>query len=1176
MNNNQQNYPQIDCILHLFESRIKFKRKLIIIVFWLYYLLTLFYILYRLDFDFSKIGSWGFKNLMLIYSPPIIITLYIYLLQNIFSDAFQHVSEKVKLNPLPSDCMLRKAFKKSLIFIYLKAFITILKHFTVLLLPIIIIYSRGTEIPLPIAKNMGLILSMLSSFMITTYLTANLPKLLAKKTSKKQYIYIYWSYFIRSRIASNSISLYFAIPLYLLVNIVIIATGSTFDYNTTLVYENTQYILKNTPQLITLSNVFETGRFGLVVSIFGLWLTAISILTSDLFKQYDEIHECFLRFTLQKLKSKVQNGIKSRYIFMEFNNLSRIAIGHLLLQILEKSKKSKDIREDFDLIIDKKLEIRLIPRAISIIERKLTYLEEVLTDPNSNINYGFISGQGITINQGFQGKVSSKEIALFSIVTQESISSLKLNISTNAKAIINTSEEPSSSLNILNFMSKLNTDPKLVAISTVQDSASHYLLERNHESAIFPIYQEKTEGSYLGSQLFMAWQSLQLNRTKQSNTKQNERTEDNENKKSESNNEGPSVITTGNTSNAPKAEDTSNDNNYPIIIILGNGKSMFYVLKEYITERIHLSENKEDNNCKDRIHCKHGQLEKILTEIENNTLIISNDQTITRNLVNLEFEKQTSKTPNTHQIEPQFKTDQYDTQANQFLGYWNLNITENISPRIKTLKSEPDLVNSITSAINFLDKNGERDFLFVIIDDKYYAEEKILLSTLRSITLTKRIGKTAFLACVNDDQKGEICKMLSPMKTVTENLFNNKGYLANYTELISSKYLVGANQISSILDCIDPEYIGITNEKESELNKQLVKDLHANCKDILVNKELSQKNSTAKNDCDSEIATGEITICGENQPGLLLHILCSLSRINIERIFYDNQKIPSFYFSNSYRVTDVQLEISNTFIFKGNCYLQSINESTNHTDSLFGYTLNGTKKFEDIFSKQVFKSLPVWKKNHECSFDSTCPIALELHPVLELNNNGSQNCNECKTQEKITKDEKDGSPNEKKILAEIKLWGSMDETPGALALALADLLLVGKNTKLLPLENQKSSINIAYESCNICSNGKNVILRLYTTESQSDNITQLYKRETLRNHHNVLGIKVKLNTNIDLDSESDIQEVEDWRKYLTSLKDYFTQFELNKYEFSNSNYEIRILRSDIRNMNGSLDFFEKL
>lgn len=1176
MNNNHQNYPQIDCILHLFESRIKFKRKLIIIVFWLYYLLTLFYILYRLDFAFSKIGSRDFKNLMFIYSPPLFITLYIYLLQNLLSEVILLIREKVNLNPLPKDCMLRNAFKKSLIFLYLKAFFTILKHLIILLAPIIYIYYKGIEIPLPVAKNMGLILTMLSTFMITTYLTTNLPRLLARKTTQKRYINIYWSYFIRSRIAANSISLYFAIPLYLLVNIVIIATGNTFDYNMSLVHENTEYVLKNTQQLITSTNIFETGRFGLVVSIFGLWLTAISILTSDLFKQYDEIHECFLRYTLQKLKSKVQNGIKSRYIFMEFNSLSRITIGHLLLQILEKSKKSKDIREDFDLIIDKKLEIRLIPRAISIIERKLTYLEEVLTDPNSNINYGFISGQGITINQGFQGKVSSKEIALFSIVTQESISSLKLNISTNAKAIINTSEEPSSSLNILNFMSKLNTDPKLVAISTVQDSASHYLLEKNHDSAIFPIYQEKTEGSYLGSQLFMAWQSLQLNRTKQSNAKQNERTEDNDNKKSESNNEGNNEETTGNTSDAPKAEDTSNDNNYPIIIILGNGKSMFYVLKEYITERIHLSEYKEDDNCKDYMYCKHGQLKKILAEIENNTLIISNDPTITRNLVNLQFEKQPSKSPNGDQPKDQVNTKQIDVPSNQCLGYWNLNITENISPRIKTLKSEPDLVNSITSAIKFLVNDGERDFLFVIIDDKYYAEQKILLSTLKSITLTKHIKNAAFLACVNDDQKGEICKMLSPMKTITKNLFNNNGYLANYTELISSKYLVGANQISSILDCIDPEYIGITNEKENEINKQLVNDLHPNCKDILVNKELHQKRSTAKNDCDSEIATGEITICGENQAGLLLHILCSLSRINIERIFYDKQLIPSFYFSNSYRVTDVQLEISNTFIFKGNCYLQTIKESTNHTDSLFGYTLNGTKKFEDIFSKQVFKSLPVWKKNHECSFDSTCPIALELHPVLNLDNKRECNCNTNDSNKEIENNQPEVNNGKNRILAEIKLWGSMDETPGALALALADLLLVGKNTKLLPLENQKSSINIAYESCNICSNGKNVILRLYTTESQSDNITQLYKREILRNYHNVLGIKVKLNTNIDLDSESDIQELENWRKYLTSLKDYFSEFELNKYEISNSNYELRILRSDIRNMNGSLDFFEKL
>jgi len=392
-----------------------------------------------------------------------------------------------------------------------------------------------------------------------------LPDLIQVKTRQKDYKYIYWFYFIKGRMSSSGFTLFIGVPLTIITTAIIIFSTRTYHV------EEAKVVY------LAFDNVLEINRFALFVTSFGIWLSFMSLLVSDILKHYSRLYAVYEDYTSFILRERILNGNTISHILIGYTNLTKRSLVQLTKNTIIDQDVKKNPTNYFELVIDRQFNLRLISRKTVVIEENAGLFEETRHDSNSGISFGFVDSGELRLKEGNNMERIS-EMATFGIVGDASdMSVLKFAGVSNADIVVNTSNRVNMAFDIKRLLEEHPDEKKPVLITTVRDSASFSFLEMKNNLAVFPINPLMTEGSALGSRLFMLL-------TKMANQ---------------------------NGSKFDKLE------SMPKVILLGRGKAVYYTLKQFVVNSI---ANQIDNYerlirenfilVSDDAHLRHNAVEK--------------------------------------------------------------------------------------------------------------------------------------------------------------------------------------------------------------------------------------------------------------------------------------------------------------------------------------------------------------------------------------------------------------------------------------------------------------------------------------------------------------------------------------------------------------------------------------
>lgn len=948
----------------------------------------------------------------------------------------------------------------------------------------------------PLIPFSGLILVTNIAVLLSILGFVLLPYLISRRVAQPEFKYIYWLYFIKSRILEGNFTAIFGIPLVVICSIIVVFSSFT--------NEATLYSLCNENIAITSSNtgvieppiLFSSSNFSVFLSAIGIWLSVLTIVISDFAKNFLRINTCFINYSDIILRRQIFNTSARKFIFIGFGYISKKPLGYCLSQLLKQTKlsgqdnltpksKKQEISNLFNIIIDKQLKLRLIPVNILVIEKNDRVFEELGTEKDANIQHGFLSCLDIPVSYDFTRKPHYEPILALAGINSDATSFHPLNAIAFQEAffIVNTSLVANIGYHLVknikkstrqqieeNESSNIGGNVKLsvrkpILITTEPDAASYSFLENQHDMAIFPIYPDQTVGYALGCRLFLAL-----------------------------------------TKNANSIEDLLNNS---FIHIIGHGKRYFHMviqlinilssilpspqLQRFINERIVVITYDDDFSSVFR-NCHAGERANI---------------GISRS------EYRLMKWDIFHKIDESFHINAIPLQQKRSL----------LLPVIgmETRKNYIKLgMNDFPPAHYYFICKGPED----VPNLKVIQNLKLTISNLG-------IDNFNLITDVNTDEIEDFNIINSNGLEDIERLAQEEGYPhLQRSHLIKKDFNVSA-QISSIMDSFDLLQLIVNPDIK---NKEKADKIHEILK-----------------------TTGELTICGKDSPLLLISILCKLSGLsNIRKIDHITH-VPTFYYSYSYKVTDPIPEINNSFVFRGDCYLEKIHDdSFKPKMEICGFSLNGTETFEKEFCTTIHRIFRDNLTKPTCLYSHRCPVSFERkQPILSANDR----CRVNSTKKKMIK-------NDTLSFASVKIWGMNEDIPGSMAIALADFMMLGGDLKFSAEQSFADVLNISFSSSYSCTNADHVLMKFHTVKKDINDNLSRKQRASLQAKKNIIALKIKLN--------KETTPNDDWSDYFNKLIKYINESGISTYDCRVFPSELHIFNIDLYTEIEKRRFFDDL
>lgn len=247
----------------------------------------------------------------------------------------------------------------------LEAFEGLNKNFYIETKPVSILFSQF----------IGLIISISFISLMTIYLIFLLPDILLHKIDKQKSDdrnnkYIYWLYFFKSRFIESPVILIISLPL---LNLLFGAISYLF--------------------FIPSTNMTDRIKFTCI----SLIITALVAIAADLLKSYTNLTKIYNDYSNHLIKNRLILINKFSVMVIGYGNYGSTVINTLYLDFInhlnqlvqKKSKKSPS--KDFEIIIDRDFELRLLSRRHIIIDIDTTKLEETFSDSAFNFKFGFFN-----------------------------------------------------------------------------------------------------------------------------------------------------------------------------------------------------------------------------------------------------------------------------------------------------------------------------------------------------------------------------------------------------------------------------------------------------------------------------------------------------------------------------------------------------------------------------------------------------------------------------------------------------------------------------------------------------------------------------------------------------------------------------------------------------------------
>lgn len=551
-----------------------------------------------------------------------------------------------------------------------------------------------------------------------------LPKFLLIKTSTNKdlnnYPWIYWLYFFRSQI-NTSPFLRYLVPFML---IFMISVTSFLPF---IITTDGNTILKSSDHV---------ESFSILFSVISVFVSLGIILFNELFRNYNRIYQCYEEYSTYQLHKYIFVRKEIKTIIIGFGNLSRIVLGNKIRQII----KEPLILNNLKILIDKNYKIRVIPKDIIVIERDSRMFEEIRTDSNSGLSFGFFNGSdiipsNITDSSNIKDpnnidQITPIELAFFAINGDGGDLSLLHNANLDESSlVINTTSDPDMSYRLKHAVENANAEPTI--ITTVEDSKTGVFLEENSESSFFPLHTSQIEGTLIGLRLYSYYRK---NKTKET--------------------EKNTVI----------------EKDVPLnIVIIGNGKALYYTIE---TLRLYLL--KDNFNSLQREKAEFEVMNLLNTEIT----LITDDQHI--------------------------MSETYLDSSRTFglKKQWDLYFPKKGRLSLDIFIGNPDKYNVLANAWSWIEKKNNEHTIFVVSSISTNNTLRIL-ENIRQLISSESIKDPSVLTSVAVEASKKVGNILNKMEFLNKPDKHGKKYFpSSFDDFTIKKNGIIGSQINSIANSV--------------------------------------------------------------------------------------------------------------------------------------------------------------------------------------------------------------------------------------------------------------------------------------------------------------------------------------------------------------------------------------
>lgn len=491
-----ENDEKIDEVIGrlLKEANNKDKKKYIgtIVVFGLIYIILFLWIN-------NKIIYTETTNILIEIFIPFAVLPFIFILlstfQNRIIDNLFEIFVRAKI--------FKKKYRKDTDFLWvlLRATSVIFYYGLILSVFIWIVFHKSINVK-ELSKFSGLILVFSTFILVFIYSIVVLPKMISKKIKIEEYKYFYWFHFLKGSLINNPFSI-LCILLYFMISIFICVYLYFHEMD--------------------IHSPLNGNQFGTIISLISLWLTTGLIISQNFLNSYWEIFQTYEKYASHILRERILHGGKFQYDLIGLGNLGKVICGSLLYQNVMQYNidKNKPLKL-FELIVDRNLIIRLIPRDVIVIEKDQMLFEETRVEQESGLIYGFANGKEMVLLDKYVNiKSDDKKVdhlAVFCINGDGGyLPSLNLADYKKNKVIFNTSSDIDMGLKLklifenknINTVETINEFP--VVISTVEDSSTDSFLENNNNNDsqnYYPLHANQIEGNSIAVRLFMVIRNI--------------------------------------------------------------------------------------------------------------------------------------------------------------------------------------------------------------------------------------------------------------------------------------------------------------------------------------------------------------------------------------------------------------------------------------------------------------------------------------------------------------------------------------------------------------------------------------------------------------------------------------------------------------------------------------------
>jgi len=627
----------------------------------------------------------------------------------------------------------------------LRAFSSFLLFFLIAFIPLIIMVCTQQPDLGYYAKNLGLLLVVASVSFFVCYGVIMLPNLIETKTGKKKYKYIYWFYFIKGRMTTSGFTLYIGIPIFLIiVALSVFATHTFNEVNQCIIpaeLGSDEYMIKSIRSYINSKNILEIERFSLLVTSFAIWLSMLSILISDILRNYLRLNAVFEDYTSYLLRERLLYSADVSHILIGYNNLIKRSLIQLIKNIVSDREASTKPSNYFELVIDRQFDLRFISRKTAVIEPDSGLFEEFRKDTHSGLKFGFFNTGELSLrDRNVDYKIP--EMATFGIVGDAGdVSIMKFAGIYSAELVINASDQVNMGFDLKRMLEEYRTDQKPVLITTVKDSASFSFLEMNNKLAVFPLNPLMTEGIALGSRLFM-FMNKYCNKFN---------------------------------------IDYDKPEKLPKVIFLGRGKSVYYALKQFTVNAL-------------ATHVEKSSIKKLIHE---NFVIVSDD-------VHLQHHVEEDKHEQLHwlcelghgkTISPKLShmaPDYYDS----------IKIALKLAHNEKAGAETADSMEK--PAGDQFNEHANRNVIFVIAP-KHTHEGIRITYNVKQLICEHPNYKSSMIACIELKWINAFKEIIKNIQAHLVANVGKQGFPKQIDDYIIKKDVAAGSQISSLMECLNKE-----------------------------------------------------------------------------------------------------------------------------------------------------------------------------------------------------------------------------------------------------------------------------------------------------------------------------------------------------------------------------------